>query len=186
MNDSILDDAWTREPAPAVVEYPNFWRRMQAEALDAFLGYFLGYLFLGLYWAVSRSFIFMVLGVLAFPLYKIGMEAWKGATIGKRWRGIKVVSLSNDFGKISIKQAFGRSSFLFLLLAFYSGSLLAVHYMILGINKGFGSGTHYGAIVGLIVLFLIVLNIFSTVYFFYNDRRQTWLDKQVGVVCIKQ
>lgn len=122
----------------------------------------------------------MALGIAIYPLYKIVLEAVWGATLGKRWRSIQVVSLNYKFGEITNVQAFLRSSLWLLQMAISSLDFYPMHLWLLGQVLVYEER----ASVLFFLLLSILLNIGSSAYAFFNDRRQTWMDKVANVVCI--
>ena len=179
MQNRILDEELAQGDVTEII-YPNFWRRIQAMVIDGVLCSVLYYSLMAVYVYYGQFFIFIVLGIVIFPLYKIVLEAVWGATLGKRWRRIQVVSLNNEFGKITNVQALLRSSLWLLQMATYSLTFYPMHLWL----SGQVSVYEERASVLLFLLLSILLNICFSAYAFFNDRRQTGMDKIANVVCV--
>lgn len=181
MQESILDEELLQE-LPQQVIYPNLWRRLKAFGIDVFIAYpvvFISSLILG------EGIIFTFVALLFFPVYKILMEGVWGYTIGKAVAGFRVANLNNGFGKITFGQAFGRSSLLLMQLLFYY--LVIVQFDARDIEQSGQLGNSYQDSLLFLILFFIVNTChgLSYLYFFISKRSQTWMDKMMQVVCIK-
>jgi uncharacterized RDD family membrane protein YckC len=154
------------------IKYGGFWKRFGANFIDAMicivaiLPIMLLIKYNGLF-----VYILMFLGLIVSPFYSVYFNTKNGATPGKQFMGLKILTVNLD--KITIKEAFLRSS-VDILLSFlqFIGILLAISYVSQVISNGGSSMT----------LLHKVQEVNSPIYQFSKSFENLWFWSEVIVL----
>lgn len=186
MNDSILDNEYTREEVSLEnARFAGFWVRLGASLIDSLI--LLPFILLNFYNSLNiKSLPLMLVLTSVFSIYKPYLEWKKSATFGKMAMGIKVVdeSLNNISGEQAIKRYFPWIiSFIFSIIVsiqmFTSPEFQEV-------NKFLELGTiTSGSPMNSISTFYNIIFIILVGSLIFNAKKQGFHDKFAGTYCIK-
>ncbi len=160
MNDLL--DAPQQQLTEENVRYAGFLPRFGASIIDGFLIWLVTTIFNLITIPTAGGMVVILLGFLATTLYQPIMEGAFGATLGKKWTGLRVVN--KQFGKINYVQAFSRNIVHLLLGVAYIGLYLLIYFDPPSIAERYANAENIGSLiigaVGFIYFidFLVFLN----------------------------